>query len=394
MKDQEKIEKALKDIHLLFAKSESMPDDANMVIVDKKALFRSLEEINRCMYSMMDSYEITKESRERQERKTVEKCDKTIAESKRVAEDIYAAAVMYTDDTMKKLYDEIRKTQTEVVHMTELLADEIDRKLRKVVENRAELREQLSETSQRDKYLRLIRRENAKNKEAEEEVAEDEDLGRSRPSEFLASQEFGFRDDPVRIMAPAPQIKIDPAYEVAEDRSAADDEGVVNASPNIQVNYDSAYFKMKQAEMGEEDFEEGVVEPEEDFVEGVVEPEDDFVEGVVEPEDDFVEGVVEPDKEEPRPEEKKESKKKGKKSSRRRKTAVDVAKEEKAAEPASDGDEGSDIDTAREVAAIMGLKHASKGELEFEDDFEITDLSDNDGPEEFLVSGRNNRRGK
>ncbi len=256
MIEQEKIEKTLKDIHLLFAASETLPDDDNMVIVNKKALYNCLEEINRCMYDMMDSYEIVIETRERNERKSAEKCESMISESRDIAEEIYAAAVMYTDDAMKKLYDEIRKTQTQVVRMTENLADDIDKKLKTVVENRAQLREQLSETEHAEKYLRILR--NQRKKDAAPDGAPDDEEPRKSVYRSFMSEDRPWDDGDIKIVAPAPKININPAYAKEEDPDL--DDGVVTpAAPNIVVNYDSEYFKQKRAEMGEEDFEEGVI---------------------------------------------------------------------------------------------------------------------------------------
>lgn len=263
MKEQERIEKALKDIHVLFAKSESLPEDKDKIVVDKRQLFGMLEEINKCMYAMMDRYEITKESRERSERKSKEKCEQMMDESTRIAEEIYAAAVMYTDDTMKELYEEIRATQTKVVEMTEKLADEIDRQLRTVVKNREELRGELTEMAEGEKYLRILQEESKKSGRDNKKAVE-ASKGRVNPSNYHSFLEEPEWEEPVRIMAPAPEIKIDPAY--AEDAVLDEfEEGVVTPSePVIQVNYDSAYFKMKQASMGlsDEDFEEGVIDPE------------------------------------------------------------------------------------------------------------------------------------
>ena len=275
MIQQEKIEKALKDIHLLFAASESVPDDDNLIIVDKKSLYSALETINRCMYEMMDSYEITSESRNRQERKTAEKCEKMISDSTRVAEEIYAASVMYTDDAMKRLYDEMRKTQMEVVRMTEKLADNIDSRLKTVVENREQLREELSSTEQSEKYLRILKAE-ARAESAGEELPEPEE-GRAPIYRPFLSEDRPWQDTPIKIAAPAPHIKVDPAYAQDDDPDISDiDEGTsAPASPNVVVNYDSAYFKMKQAQAKAEAIENGE-DPDEldDFVEGVIEKDD------------------------------------------------------------------------------------------------------------------------
>ncbi len=269
MKEQEKIEKAMKDIHLLVARSTSMPDNEDMVVVNKRVLFSSLEEINRAMYDMMDRYEVTREARERAERRSKEKCDDMIKESKKISQDIYAAALMYTDDTMKLIYDEVKKSRQEAVKLAEDLANSIDRNLRKVVRDRDDLRKELSEMTSGEDYMRILDRE----RKRREEGVRTEVTGNGAPSAYhyepLSMPEDPEWDRPIKVAAPAPLIKVDPAYEEKEEVAEEVAEGVMpSMGPDIKVDYNSAYFQMKRKEAAGspdelsamEDFEEGIVE--------------------------------------------------------------------------------------------------------------------------------------
>ncbi|MCR5785484.1 MAG: hypothetical protein K6G40_07580 [Eubacterium sp.] len=267
MEQQEKIENALRQIHVLFARCETVPGDEDKIIVDKKELFKLLEDINRCMYDMMDQYEVTRQSHERAVRKSREEGDKIIEESAVVAEDIYAAAILYTDEALGNIFESIKKTKEEINNLALSMSEELDRRLKKVTDNHSELKAQLMELTESDKYIKLIENENKKRKPESTLSVEDEVIERRFGGNYGFTDDLMWQQEPVRIMAPAPDIKVDPAY--AEDAMLDDfDEGVVsvNTAPDIKVNYDSAYFKMKQAEAGITD---------DDFVEGVVEKEDE-----------------------------------------------------------------------------------------------------------------------
>lgn len=261
MKTQEKVENALRQIHVLFARSESMPGEDNKIIVDKNALFKALEEINRCMYDMMDEYEITAQSHERAIRKTREQGDKLIDESTRVAEDIYSAAILYTDEALGGIFDSINKTKAQMAQLVQQLSDGLDAKMKTVLEDHNELKEQLMEMSESDKYIKLIEQENKKRR-PDSKMSVETEVYEHRDPYTPMSFDTAWRSEPVRIMAPTPEIKVDPAY--AEEAMLDEfEEGVVtNSMPEVKVNLDSAYFKMKMQEAGitDDDFEEGVIE--------------------------------------------------------------------------------------------------------------------------------------
>ena len=211
MKQQEKIENALRKIHVLFAQSEAVPGDDNKIIVDRHALFKALEEINRCMYDMMDEYEVTRQSHERAVRKSREQGEKIIEESAGVAEDIYAAAILYTDEALGNIFDSIKKTKEEINTLCINMSNELDKRLKTVTENHNELKEQLIELTESDKYIKIIEEENKKRRPDSEMSVEEQILERRLGSSF--TNDIAWQQQPVRIMAPAPEIKIDPAYD-------------------------------------------------------------------------------------------------------------------------------------------------------------------------------------
>lgn len=97
MSTQDKLERVLRDIHVLISRSELYDNTGEKIIVEKKKMFEYLNHLNACIYEMMDEYEVTQQSRDKAEREARKKGDAMIFKASRNAEDVYAAAVLYTD---------------------------------------------------------------------------------------------------------------------------------------------------------------------------------------------------------------------------------------------------------------------------------------------------------
>ena len=68
----EEIEQIMREIHILFAKAEKLPENRNRIIVDKDVVFGLLERLSHEIYETMDRFEETKVSRQRAKRKREE----------------------------------------------------------------------------------------------------------------------------------------------------------------------------------------------------------------------------------------------------------------------------------------------------------------------------------
>ena len=103
MSTQDKLERVLRDIHVLISRSELYDNTGEKIIVEKKKMFEYLNHLNDCIYEMMDEYEVTQQSRDKAEREVRKKGDAMIFKASRNAEDVYAAAVLYTDDALQRV---------------------------------------------------------------------------------------------------------------------------------------------------------------------------------------------------------------------------------------------------------------------------------------------------
>jgi hypothetical protein len=171
MSAQDNTEKVLRSLHVLLSKSEPYAKEPSKVIVDKQQMLDLLSELNKSIYDIMDEYELTKSSRDRAEREFQKKGDQIVWDASRKAEDIYAASVMYTDEALSGVQDVIHGATSSIQEIYE----EMDRKLKEqeslVRKNQSELKAQLQDLLDTEKYLKLIE---DRNREIEKEKAHKE----------------------------------------------------------------------------------------------------------------------------------------------------------------------------------------------------------------------------
>lgn len=169
---QDKTEKVLRDIHVLFSRAEPYQGSKQKVIVDKNEVMDLLKELNGCMYDMMEEHELTKRSRDAADREARKKRDDMAFEASRNAEDIYAASIMYTDNALSRIGDLMKQAASDMERVYRELESQMKKEQQEVKSNQLDLKAQLQELIDTQKYLRLIEEENhrlAKEKEKEKQ---------------------------------------------------------------------------------------------------------------------------------------------------------------------------------------------------------------------------------
>lgn len=201
MGTQDKIERILKRIHVLFAEGQSVAGDSDKVIVDKKEVFSILEEMNLAIYEMMDNYEATRQAREMAQRRSEKKGEELLARVSRQTEDVYAASLLYTDDALGK----INRMMTEAVNASRdiwrQLSRDIEREQQKIREDQSELREQLKDFRDSNKYLNIIEECNR-----EREKQEQQEKASPPPEKKIQNEAKHY------ALNLKPEIRVNPAY--------------------------------------------------------------------------------------------------------------------------------------------------------------------------------------
>lgn len=164
MSSQDKLEKVLRDIHILISRSEVY--DKERIVVNKKDIFGLIDRLNASIYEIMEEYELTKQSRDRAEREHKKQGDKIIWDASRKAEDIYAASVMYTDEALNHIQAIMDDSTEQIRAVQDAMLKDLEEKKQIVRANQLELKSQLQDLVDTEKYLSLI---DERNKEIERE---------------------------------------------------------------------------------------------------------------------------------------------------------------------------------------------------------------------------------
>jgi hypothetical protein len=239
---QDRTEKVLRDMHVLFSKAQPYEGSTKNVIVDKNAMMDLLKELNSCMYDMMEEYELTVKSRDKANREMQKQGDDIVFDATRKAEDIYAASIMYTDKALDNLQDAIKESQEAVSKIYDEAIKKIQEETRAVKTNQLELKSHLNDLIDTQKYLRLIDEENMR---------------------ILKGKTEGSEEDFDAPKYAAPEIRINKDYFAQAGLAIDDDQdlsaGDINGEENTisSEDLDAEYFKWQEEESGTEDKKPG-----------------------------------------------------------------------------------------------------------------------------------------
>ena len=192
MSAQDNTEKILRSLHILLSKSEPYQKEPSKVIVDKQQILDLLTELNKSVYDIMDEYELTKQSRDRAHREFKKQGDEIIWNASRKAEDVYAASVMYTDETLNRVQNIIKDADSTVAQIYEELNKKLKEEERLIKINQLELKSTLQDLLDTEKYLKLIEDRNKEIKKEKENPIEEHErsIYANRQTEIKINQEY------------------------------------------------------------------------------------------------------------------------------------------------------------------------------------------------------------
>lgn len=230
---QDDMEKVLRNFHLLFSKSEVYAKEPSKVIVDKQVAIELLADLNKSVYALMEEYEMTKRSRDRAEREFKKQGDEIILDASRKAEDIYAASVMYTDEALSHVQTIMRNTALSIDKLYREMHYEIEEKEKLVRANQLELKSQLQDLHDTEKYARLIEERN-------KEIAKSKGETKS-PSEksFYANRQTEIKINQEYFEKMGIETEEEKREEVKEENTKAKE-------AEVKVDLDADYFKWKE----------------------------------------------------------------------------------------------------------------------------------------------------
>ncbi len=263
---QDNTEKVLRSLHVLLSKSEPYPKEPSKVIIDKQQVIDLLAELNTCIYQIMDEYELTIRSRDKAERDFHKKGDQIIWDASRKAEDIYAASVMYMDETLNRMQDIMQEADKKVGAIYQEIKEQMEKEEQELRTNKSELKGQLQDLVDTEKYLKIIEERNREierekmegRPEYEQEKREEKAIYANRQTDIKINQAYldklglSVPEEPVEEPEKVPDEPEVQAPVMVED----DDEELKQLEAELRVNLDADYFKWKDEQEEQEPAEE------------------------------------------------------------------------------------------------------------------------------------------
>lgn len=242
MSTQDKMERILKQIHVVLAEGETLPEKPGKVLVDRDEVFSVLEQLNVIVNDMMEEYELTSQARELAQRRSEKKGEEMIARVTSQADDVYAASLIYTDEALAGIQRLMTDALAASRRIWSQVTENIEKEQRRVREDQMELREQLQDFKDSNKYITMIEECNREREKLEKEKKTGE-------------QEKKIQNEAKHYsMKGKPEIKVNASYferrkqaEARQEDSGQTDAKPAAAAPEVVVNTDSEYFKRKEA---------------------------------------------------------------------------------------------------------------------------------------------------
>ena len=249
MSAQSNTEKVLRSLHVLLSKSEPYPKEPTKVIVDKQQMLDLLSELNTCIYQIMEEHEMTTRSRDKAEREFRKKSDQIIWDASRKAEDIYAASVMYMDEALNGIQDIMRQANEAVDKIYMDMDASMKKEERRIKENQSELKSQLQDLVDTEKYLNLIEERNKeleRQKNAGKPVEKKEaSIYANRQTEIKVNQEY------LDKLGLSVEDEADSDIEREAAKQEKDEEELKELQAEIRIDLDADYFQWKEGQDAE-----------------------------------------------------------------------------------------------------------------------------------------------
>ena len=251
---QDDTEKVLRALHVMLAKGEQYPKEPSKVIVDKQQMLDLLSALNQCMYQMQEKYELTKSSRDKAERDFRKQGDTIIMDASHKAEDIYAASVMYMDEALNHMRDIMKESNENVSKIYADLNEKMDIEQRRIKTNQLELKSQMQDLVDTEKYLKIIEERNRELEKQKNEGKPEEEASiyANRQTEIKINQEYLDKLGMSVIDETEKEVEADKGVSYADDNDEEDEE-LKNLQAEIRVNLDADYFQWKEEQEKGED---------------------------------------------------------------------------------------------------------------------------------------------
>lgn len=261
MSIQDKLERILREMHIMVSRGETSELNEEYVLIHKKEMQKLLSNMSQTVSEMMEHYELTEEGRNRAQLGAEKQRMEIIRDANHQAQDIYAASVIYSEDALGRIQDIIDEAEKSAREILSRLNREMEAEKRNVRSNQLELITQLEDLKDSSKYMRLIEERNR-------EIAKE----RLKKQEIIQKRKYKDKVETESKEEAANEIQNDEIYDLSEEiikettkgftdeileESPKEDaeEKIVYEKPVIKVN--QQYFqKLEQLSEEDDDIEE------------------------------------------------------------------------------------------------------------------------------------------
>lgn len=152
----EKVESIMRRIHVMFAKCEVYQNSPDKIILSKREMFDLLQELNDSIYEVLDQYEASTRSKEKARMEIERQSSDILANARNGAEQIQAASLIFSDTMLNEVRLIAEGVEQKVREEYEQFQEKMQNFTKQLVDNKEELKTQLSELREKEVYLSLL----------------------------------------------------------------------------------------------------------------------------------------------------------------------------------------------------------------------------------------------
>lgn len=249
----EKLEQAMKKIHIYLANCKDSAYSSEEVIVSKKRIFSLLDELNYAVYEVMEEYEATTAARDRGQAAAERMAADIKEDAMKRAEEVYASSLLYTQDAIADVRNALEYTYQKTKTEYEALIQNYEDKMMFLVENSQEINAQLESMADAKVYLHIVEEIKAKYAQRSselEELKQNATLSKSLGSITAAEALEAEKDDYTSKLSAPIVVDVHEAPQIPEGfgKSKAKKKGkrVVSETAAQSQNLDAEYFAFQE----------------------------------------------------------------------------------------------------------------------------------------------------
>lgn len=165
----DKLEQAMKKIHIYLANCKESAYSSEELIVSKKRIFSLMEELNYAVYDAMEEYEVTVAARERGIAQAERQAADIKEEAMHRAEEVHASALLFTQEGISSLKSTLEYIHKNIKEEYELILRDYEERIQFLEQDSMEIASQMQTKADAKIYLHMIEEIKAKRRILEEE---------------------------------------------------------------------------------------------------------------------------------------------------------------------------------------------------------------------------------